>query len=108
MLGKKVIKVTVAGEECYIRPMNGGKIAARVIELMRNIASEPHTYLEMGALLVCVCLCDSEGKRLYGNDQVDEIREEASSDFLKEFIELALDISGLGEEPGAKNSETVQ
>jgi hypothetical protein len=109
-LGKKVKKATVDGEDVYIRTLNGGKASARVIELMHKIGTEPQNILELGALMVCLCLCDENGKRVYSDDQIEEIREEASIGYLKEFTEKALEVSGLGDdaEEVRKNSEAVQ
>ena len=106
MLGKKIIAATIGDEACFIRSLNAGKSAVTVIELLQRVGNEPALFLELGAILVCLCHCDAQGARTYQDAQLDEIKEEASFAYLQEFTQKALEISGLGEDAEAvrKNS----
>jgi len=95
-LGIKITEREVGGEKVFIRTLNGGAHATRVLELLTRAAKEPHLIAQIGALLVVSCLCDAAGKPLY--DDVDIVRDNAAISFLREFTEAALELSGLGDD----------
>lgn len=107
-LGSKVTKTTVYGEEVHIRSLNGGKNAARVIEMLQQVGAKPALVAEIGALLVVACLVDADGRQLYTDPEA--VREEAAIGFLSAFTEAALTASGLGDDAAALsgNSQAVQ
>jgi hypothetical protein len=98
-LGRKVSEaMQVDGETVYIKSLNGGAIAVKIIEILTKLSKEPQLIAEAGALLVVACLCDEHGVRIYADDQVDYVREEASISFLAAFTEKALDFTGLADD----------
>jgi len=95
-LGIKIEQRTVAGESVYIRSLNGGAMAARVIDLLQQVAGKPSLITEIGSLLVVCCLCDESGNRL--QEDPETVAQNASIGFLSAFTEAALDVSGLGDD----------
>lgn len=94
--GVKVTQREIFGEKVHMRPMNGGKMAVRAMELSQKIKAEPWLIAEMGALMVCASMCDADGKLLH--DDPDKVREDAPFGFLTEFATAAMEISGLGDD----------
>lgn len=94
--GVKVTERTIFGEKVFLRPMNGGKMAVRAMELSQKIKAEPWLIAEMGALMVCSSLCNEKGELLYSDP--DKVREEAPFGFLTEFATAAMEVSGLGDD----------
>jgi hypothetical protein len=117
-LGQKVVEREVLGEKLHVRKMNGGKNSGRVIALLEQIKTEKaqsnlgalvgELLPELGARLVVGCICDAEGKALYADHE--QVQEEATFEFLNAFIEVGLEVSGLGEEAATiqGNSPAVQ
>lgn len=95
-LGSKLEARKVFGEEVFIRSLNGGKNAAKVIDLLQQVGAKPSLITEIGSILVVECLRDKDGARLY--DDADKVREEASVGFLSEFTVAALEVSGLNDD----------
>lgn len=107
-LGSKLVPKDIFGERVFIRTLNGGKNAAKVIELSQQAGAKPWLIPEIGALLVVECLRDESGNQLYTDP--DKVREEAAVGFLVEFMTEALEISGMGDDAAElrKNSPAVQ
>lgn len=107
-LGVKVEKATVAGVEVFIKTLTGGEHSAAVIELLQKVGANPGLMPELGGLLISCCLVDEQGNPQF-EDPV-KAREAASIGFLTEFIEAALDASGLGDDADqiTKNSNAAQ
>ena len=68
-------------------------MAVKAIELSQRLASESWLIAEVGALMVCCCLCDESGSLLYTDP--DKVRQEAAFGFLTEFATAAMEVSGL-------------
>jgi len=109
-LGKRVAEKEVFGEKVHIRTLSGGKMAAEIIDLLQQVEGKPSLIIDVGAMLVVACLCDQEGERLYKDDQLEEVKNEAAIGFLTEFVEAALDHSGLNDDADdlRKNLQAVQ
>ena len=106
--GIKIVEKEVFGEKVRIRTLNGGAIAAQVIELLQQVGHKPGLLPEIGALLVVGCLVDAEGRQVFSDP--NQARENTALGFLSAFVPVALQVSGFAEDAEAigKNSEAGQ
>lgn len=107
-LGVKIESIQIDNKTCYVRPINGGKLAVEILNLAMKCEKEPTVFPDLAAKVLCLCYCDEQGNRYFKDDQIDEIKENASLNFLKDYALEAMDLSGLDEADDIKkNAENL-
>lgn len=107
MRGIKVVSRNVAGEDVFLRPINGSREAVELVELLPKIKGNHSLMIEVGALCAVCCICDESGNLLYSD--ANEVRTNSSALFLSQLATVALDISGFTEDSDElKNSKAAQ
>ena len=95
--------VRVNGSGFTVREMSGRCLeqAAPLIARMTDDESAETRALsaELGAIVTMHCLCDEDGIRLFGDDEIDLLRDRPLS-YLETVFEAAFDLSGLGDDSG--------
>src|SRR5690606_6594883 len=107
----KIEARTIKGKTVYLRPMPGGKDAARLVELLHNIEQKKASMgasMEAAGILAAYCICSQDGSRKY--DTISAAEDDCSLGFLLALLEPALEVSELDDDAKelAGNSEAVQ
>ena len=100
---KRKVKVYQFGDEFFIR-MKGSQIA-KFKELSGMIKTNESAVVDAYAYVLCNCLTDSQGVRVFSDDEMDDVKDEDFSDLI-DFGNAVLSKMDLGGE--AKNLQAVQ
>lgn len=81
--------------ECF-RNLKGSEIA-EFLELQEKLQSDDKALVDVYAYIMCKCLCNSEGERVFTDAEMDECREQDFGE-LKTLAETVMDNIGLVDE----------
>ena len=76
----------------------------------KSLGDEETANATIGFELLVNTLCDESGERIYGQDDIERLREVASADTIDLLVEKSLQLNGLGAKAQAdleKNSKTT-
>ena len=95
-LRKRIKAVQVDDQTLHVRPLTG----AQLEHFIANESDERLDGVRALSVVCCYCACDETGARLFTDDDLQQIREEADFAMVKAVAEAALDLSGLGDHTG--------
>ena len=108
---KEKVKVPEWGGEVYVKGLTGAerdKFESSIIEMRGT--TQKFNMINVRAKLACFALCDETGKRLFTDEEVNELAKK-SANALQRVFDVAQKLSGIGNsdvESLLKNSESAQ
>lgn len=101
-LKSRVAPVQVNGTQYFVKPLGSGHLEP-VAALQPKAAEEDiGAVISLSALVVCYCLCDENGERLFSDQELALVRQQ-ELDVLQPIAEAALEVSGLMGESDSGN-----
>ena len=95
-LRKRAVPVQVGDETFHVRPLTGSQLE----RLLSLDGDEKLDGLRSLSLVFCLCACNENGARVFTDDDLQSIGEEADFAVVRAVAEAAMKASGLGDDEG--------
>ncbi len=95
-MSKRKAKTFPFGEGEHFRNLRGSEIS-EFLELQETLQQDKGALVDVYAYIMCKCLCEEDGKRVFDDSEMDECKEQDFSD-LKALAEAVMENIGLVEE----------
>lgn len=95
-MSKRKPKIYPFNGDEFFRNLLGSEIP-EFLSLQQGVTEDNSKIVEVYAFIMCKCLCDSEGIRIFEDEEIELCRNEDFGD-LKRLAEKVLDNMDLGEE----------
>jgi hypothetical protein len=97
LVGRKAVVEPVFGTDAFVREVTA-------LELSTGLAGVDETdEMRQGAVLVCLSVCDQDGNRVFGDDEVEEVLKMPVSR-LKPLVQAASKVNGIIDDDEAKKN----